>query len=222
MRISQSEAETRAQFIDIALEKAGWKLDDPHQVGEEIPMDGFDPAAWQAFKKQIRRMSDEQGVYDALPAGISDYVLYRENGEVLAVVEAKQTTVDPRIAEAQATFYVREFEKRQPFRPFAFLTNGKEIYFWDVGNSERRQVQGFFSRTDLERLLFINQHKSPLIAAPINTQITNHGYQIEAVRRISDAFERGRRKALIVMATGTGKTRVAMSFVDLFLNSQQA
>jgi type I restriction enzyme, R subunit len=222
MRISQSEAETRAQFIDVALEKAGWKLNDPHQVGEEIPVDGFDPAAWQALQKQIRRMSDEQGTYVVLPAGISDYVLFRENGEVLAVVEAKRTTVDPRIAEAQASFYVREFEKRQSFRPFAFLTNGKEIYFWDVGNSERRQVQGFFSRTDLERLLFINQHKTPLIATPINPQITNRGYQIEAVRRISDAFERGRRKALIVMATGTGKTRVAMSIVDLFLNSQQA
>ena len=206
MRISQSEAETRAQFIDIALAKAGWQLDNPHLVGEEIPVDGFDPAAWQALQKQIRQMSDEQGAYVALPAGISDYVLYRENGEVLAVVEAKRTTVDPRLAEAQAAFYVREFEKRQSFRPFAFLTNGKEIYFWDVGNSERRQVHGFFTRTDLERLLFIQQHKTPPLATPINTEITNRGYQIEAVRRISEAFERGRRKALIVMATGTGKT----------------
>jgi type I restriction enzyme, R subunit len=222
MPISPSEAETRARLIDGALEKAGWNLNNPQEVGQEIPVDGFDAAEWQKLQKQIRRMSDEQGIYVALPIGISDYVLYRENGEALAVVEAKRTTVDVRLAEAQVAFYVKEFEKRQSFRPFAFLANGKETYFWDVGNSERRQVQGFFTRTDLERLLFIQQHKTPLAATPISIEITNRSYQIEAVRRISEGFEQGRRKALIVMATGTGKTRVAMSIVDVFLNSQQA
>ena len=221
--LTPTEAQTRARLIDIAIQKAKWDITDPHQVGIEIPVDGFDPAAWQELQGQIQALKRQGLDFDgSLPAGISDYVLYRENGEILAVVEAKRTTVDPRLAEAQAAFYIKEFEKRQSFRPFAFLTNGKQIYFWDVGNSERRQVQGFFSRIDLERMLFIRQNKTPLSDTPINTQITDRGYQIQAIRKISEEFTKGKRKALVVMATGTGKTRVAMSLVDVFMRSQQA
>ncbi len=157
-----------------------------------------------------------------LPAGISDYVLYRENGEVLAVVEAKKTSTDPRLAQAQTEFYITELEKRQSFRPFGFMTNGHEIFFWDVGHQNKREVQGFFSRQDLETLLHIRRNKIHLNQVEINRQITDRAYQVEAIRRVGEAFEAGKRRVLLTMATGTGKTRVAMSLVDVFLRANQA
>jgi len=125
------EKKTRKELIDPALEKAGWDIRNPNQVGIEIPVDGFDPEAWIELKNELRQISEQRGVYEVNPpAGISDYVLYRENGEILAVVEAKKTSIDPRLAEAQTAFYIREIEKlpQQSFRPFGFMTNGREIY----------------------------------------------------------------------------------------------
>ena len=98
-----TEAQTRRNLIDPALEQAGWDLDNRDQVGFEIPVDDVDPAAWQALEVELRRLRDQGVAYDVpLPAGITDYALYRENGEILAVVEAKRTSVDPRLAVAQA------------------------------------------------------------------------------------------------------------------------
>ena len=140
---SPTEATTRINMIDPALRRAGWDVDDPDQVGIEIPVDGFDPAAWQTLVTQLRQRSVPYEV--PLPAGISDYVLYQPNGEIIGVVEAKRTSVDPRLAQAQTEFYVTQIGQRQSFRPFAFMTNGRDIYFWDVGQANKRQVQGFFS-----------------------------------------------------------------------------
>ncbi len=221
---SPTEARTRKELIDPALEKAGWDVDNPDQVEIEIPVDGFDPQAWKALEAKLRRIRGAGGiVYDVeLPKGVSDYVLYRPNGEIFAVVEAKRTSVDPRLAEAQVEFYVTEIEKRQSFRPFAFMTNGYETYFWDVGTANKRLVYGFFSPADLDNLLYLQQNQTPLTEAPINTDITDRVYQQESIRRVCEAFEGGKRKALLVMATGTGKTRVAMSLVDIFLRTNQA
>ncbi len=141
-----NEAQTRQAWIDPALERAGWRLDDPQRVRFEIPVDGYDPQAWQALQQELTIIKEQHGIYEgalppaALPAGICDYALYRPNGEIIAVVEAKRTSVDPRLAEAQTRFYVTEIEKRQSFRPFGFMTNGREIYFYDVGRAPRRQV----------------------------------------------------------------------------------
>ncbi len=99
------------------LEQAGWHLADHSKVRIEIHMDGYDAEPWN---------------------GVSDYTLYRENGEVLAVVEAKNTVVDVRLAEAQLTYSVTEIEKHQSFRPFGFLANGLKIHFVDVGHASRR------------------------------------------------------------------------------------
>ena len=218
-----TEAQTRRELIDPALERAGWDLNNPDQVGFEIPVDDVDPAAWQALQTKLRALRDEGVPYDVpLPAGITDYALYRENGEVLAVVEAKKTSIDPRLALPQAEFYATQIERRQSFRPFAFMTNGHDTYFWDVGRAPKRLVYGFFSRADLENLLFICQNQTPLTEATINQDITDRAYQMEAIRRVCEAFEKGRRKALLVMATGTGKTRVSMSLVDIFLRTNQA
>ena len=102
------------------------------------------------------------------------------------------------------------------------MTNGREIYFWDVGRENKREVHGFFSRLDLETLLYIRQNKKLLTEANIRPEITDRVYQQEAIRRVCEAFEGGKRKVLLTMATGTGKTRVAMSLVDVFLRSNQA
>jgi type I restriction enzyme R subunit len=218
-----NEATTRRELIDPALKKAGWDVSDSSQVGLEIPVDGFDPEVWKQLEARLRRLKDKGDTSTLeLPAGISDYALYRANGEILAIVEAKRASTDPRLAQAQAEFYVSEIEKRQSFRPFAFMTNGQRIYFLDAGQANKREVAGFFSPADLENLLYLRQNRKPLAGIPINTAITNRLYQQEAIRRVCEAFEQGRRRALVVMATGTGKTRTAMSLVDVFLKANQA
>jgi type I restriction enzyme, R subunit len=215
-----NEAQTRRRLIDRALDRAGWKVGNRQQVGIEIPVDRFDPTAWQDLKATLKREGLPEHV--DLPAGISDYVLYRDNGEILAVVEAKRTSIDPRLAEAQARFYVSQLEKAQSFRPFAFMTNGRKIYFLDAGMAAKREVRGFFTERDLERLLAIRRNRTSLAATAIDNSITDRPYQHEAVRRVCEAFDAGKRRTLVVMATGTGKTRVAMSIVDVFMRSKQA
>ncbi len=196
-----SEEQTRKQLIDPQLERAGWFLRDHSKVKIEVPVDGYDKEPWN---------------------GVSDYCLYRENGEILAVVEAKKTAVDVKLAEAQLTHYVTEIEKHQSFRPFGFLANGREIHFVDVGYAPRREVAGFFTREDLENLLYLRQHAQPLGSVDINPDIVDRSYQHEAIRRVCEEFAKGKRKALIVMATGTGKTRTTMGLIDLFMRADQA
>jgi type I restriction enzyme R subunit len=196
-----SEERTRKEMIDPQLERAGWFLRDHAKVKIEIPVDGYDAEPWN---------------------GVTDYCLYRENGEVLAVVEAKKTVVDVRLAEAQLTYYVTEIQKHQSFKPFGFLANGLEIYFVDVEIAHKREVFGFFTREDLENLLYIRQNAKPLSSIEINNEIVDRSYQHEAIRRVGEAFANGKRKALIVMATGTGKTRTTMGLIDVFMRSNQS
>jgi type I restriction enzyme, R subunit len=102
------------------------------------------------------------------------------------------------------------------------MTNGTSIYFLDVDRASKRLVYGFFSKKDLENLLFARRHGTSLSATAINPSIVNRDYQFEAVRRTCEAFEQGKRRALVVMATGTGKTRTAMALTDVFLRADQA
>jgi type I restriction enzyme R subunit len=199
--LPRNEARTRKELIDGALTTAGWDLLDASQVGFEIPVDGAGAEPWN---------------------GVTDYSLYRPNGEVIAVVEAKRMSRDPRVAKEQVRHYITEIEKRQSFQPFAFMANGIDSYLWDIGAEAPRLISGFFAPADLENLLFIRQNKTPLSETAINAQIVNRGYQHEAIRRIAEEFESQKRRALLVMATGTGKTRTAMGLVDLFLRTNQA
>ena len=219
-----NEATTRKALIDPALQQAGWQLDNPSQVGLEIPVDGFDPRAWTSLRNKLKRLAETGAPYhETLPSGISDYALYQPNGEIIAIVEAKRTSVDPRLAQTQAEFYIEQIGQRQSFQPFAFMTNGKDIYFLPSLGSNKRLITGFFSLVDLQKGLYLRQNKQPLASAPINTTITDRSYQIEAIRRVCEAFDvHQKRKALLVMATGTGKTRTVMSLIDLFLRTNQA
>ena len=188
-------------LINPLLVNAEWKLSDRTQVGFEIPVDGYDPKPWN---------------------GITDYCLYSPTGKVLAVVEAKRTSRSPREGEEQLRHYVTEIAKKQDFAPFGFMSNGLNTWFWEVGLAHPRLAAGFFTPKDLERLLFIRQNRQPLADAAINNSIVDRPYQHEAIRRVCEDFGKGKRRALLVMATGTGKTRTVMGLIDLFLQTCQA
>jgi len=142
---------------------------------------------------------------------------------VLAVIEAKRTRRDARVGKEQVLQYVTKIAAKQSFRPFAFMTNGDDIWFWDSETHPERFVAGFFTRENLERLLFLKQNKLPLNEVKIKDSIVNRSYQVEAIRRIGETIEiRKKRKALLVMATGTGKTRTIMALIDVFLRARQA
>ena len=196
-----NEAQTRALQIDPQLRAADWKLNDRTQVRLEVPVDGYDAEPWN---------------------GVTDYCLYDASGNVLAVVEAKRCSRNAREADEQLRHYVTEIAKKQPFAPFGFMANGHDIWFWEVGLANPRLVAGFFAPADLERLNFLRQNRRPLEATPINASIVDRSYQHEAIRRLAEAFAANKRRALLVMATGTGKTRVAMALIDVFLRSNQA
>lgn len=199
--MSRNEARTRKEFIDLQLASAGWNLRDSQQVALEIPVDGAGAEPWN---------------------GVTDYCLYQPNGEVIGVVEAKRMSRHPRVADEQVRHYVTEIGKRQSFRPFGFMANGSDTFFWDSENASPRMVSGFFSAEDLANLLFIRRNRTPLHETAISTQIAGRAYQQEAIRRIAETFEQGKRRALLVMATGTGKTRTSMALIDLFLRTNQA
>jgi type I restriction enzyme R subunit len=196
-----NEGQTRVLHIDPQLWAADWKLNDRTQVRLEVPVDGYDAEPWN---------------------GVTDYCLYDASGNVLAVVEAKRCSRNPREADEQLRHYVTEIAKKQPFAPFGFMANGHDIWFWEVGLANPRLVAGFFAPSDLERLKFLRQNQRPLEATPINSSIVDRSYQHEAIRRLAEAFAANRRRALLVMATGTGKTRVAMALIDVFLRANQA
>lgn len=193
-----SEAETRKELIDVDLALAGWEIDGSY-VGEEVELEGMPNSAEK---------------------GYADYVLYGQNGLPLAVVEAKRTQVDPNIGEQQAKLYADLLEKKTGQRPFIFTSNGFKMWFTD--DERRRVVSGFYNQADLQRLVDRRILRKPLASVPIQDKITNRPYQKEAITRTMESFSTNRREALLVMATGTGKTRTAISIVDIMTKANWA
>ena len=150
-----TESKTRSTLIDPALRAAAWRLDDRSLVRFEIPVDGYDAAPWN---------------------GVTDYCLYDASGNVLAVIEAKRCSRNPREADEQLRHYVTEIAKRQPYAPFGFMSNGHSTYFWEVGEANPRLVAGFFTPDDLQRLLFLRQNQLPLDTTPIDSSIVERPY----------------------------------------------
>jgi type I site-specific restriction endonuclease len=199
--LSPNEALTRALQIDPQLRLAGWKLNDRTQVRLEVPVDGYDAEPWN---------------------GVTDYCMYEASSDVLAVVEAKRCSRNAREADEQLRYYITEIAKRQAFAPFGFMANGHDTWFWEVGLANPRLVAGFFTPSDLERLKFLRQNRQALETTPINNSIVDRAYQHEAIRRLGEAFAANKRRALLVMATGTGKTRVSMAVIDVLPRAKQA
>lgn len=189
-----SEAETRKRYIDLIIENEGWT------IGEDC----------------IQEV-EISGVTTPSGKGKADYVLYGDNGVPLAVIEAKKLDIDPLIGKNQAKEYADALEKKYDVRPIIFFTNGLDYYIWDDLNYPERQVSSIYSKKDLEKLIFRRGNKKPLknVSTDIKDEITNRVYQKEAVVRVTEALEKGYRKMLLVMATGSGKTRTAASIVDI-------
>jgi len=192
-----SEYETRKKYIDLELKIAGWDFDT--NIQEELKLKG---------------MPNNQNV------GYADYVLFGNNGLPLAVVEAKRTSVDPKVGQNQAKLYADCIELEYHQRPVIYYTNGFEIYMWDDVNYPPRKVSGFYTQDELQLLINRRKNKQSLEHVHINESITNREYQLEAVKSVCETFEEGHRKALLVMATGTGKTRTAISIVDVLSDKE--
>lgn len=191
-----SEFATRKRFIDVDLRDAGWKftgVDADVQVEYEV-----DGMAGNAGQK-----------------GYADYVLFGKDGLPLAVVEAKRASKDPNNGWKQAVLYADCLERKFGRRPMIFITNGFETYFWDDQTSPKRQVSGIFSKNDLQKLMNRRTERLQLETVPISDKITDRYYQKEAIRAVCGQIEKGFRKHLLVMATGTGKTRTASSLTDV-------
>ena len=190
-----SEAETRDYFIDLLLKEAGWALDKPQD--REYPVTG---------------MPNEKG------EGFVDYVLWGDDGKPLGLVEAKRTKRDARVGQRQAELYANCLEKKFGQRPIIFYSNGYEHWIWDDVNYPPRSAQGFYTKDELERLIQRRSTRSNLGATEINEKIVERFYQKRAIRRIGEAFEKDHeRKALVVMATGAGKTRTVIALCDLLM-----
>ena len=192
------EDETRDLFIDVLLREAGWPLAD--QRDTEYPVTGMP-----------NNSADGKGFVD--------YVLWGDDGKPLGVVEAKRTRKDANIGQQQAKLYADALERQFGQRPIIFYTNGYEHSIWDDAMYPPRPVQGFFTSDQLQLLIQRRTSRVPLGSLPLSTSIAERAYQQRAIRRVSDAFEKKERRALLVMATGSGKTRTVISLVDLMIRA---
>ncbi|MGB9023194.1 MAG: DEAD/DEAH box helicase family protein [Candidatus Bathyarchaeia archaeon] len=211
----KTEQQTRKDLINPLLEKAGWRLKDRTKLVEEVDTKQSD------FSRRDYRTVDETLKNDADSAYV-DYLLLDSTGAPLAIVEAKRTSRDPVVGQQQAEMYADDINRQTNQDLFVFLTNGYEIWFWNRPFESLRMIKGFHSREALERVRFQNVSMKPFHDVPISPRIVDRPYQIEAVKRVLEGIEKGKRKFLIVHATGTGKTRVAMALIDVLLRASRA
>jgi len=205
-----NEAKTRQEIIDKRLIMAGWDVKNPSQVTSELDI-------FVGLPEMVREpISQYQGHQFA------DYALLGDSGEPLAVVEAKKTSRDARIGQEQARQYAENIQKNSgKDMPFVFYTNGHDIYFWDTEKCPPRKVYGFPTKKDLERMLFLRKNEKPLSQENIEKEIAGRPYQIEAIRSVFENLDNGKRKSLLVMATGTGKTRTCVAMIDSLMRANK-
>lgn len=191
----KSEAQIRQERIDVQLGKAGWTVGSRCLVEELL-------------------MSNGSGGGEAANE-FADYALLNRLRIPIAIVEAKKSSRSPLEGERQASDYADRLLAKTGVEPFIFLANGNEVWFWNRRLGPPRRVSGFFSSEDLERLAFQSQHREMLNDGLIDSKIINRAYQEQAVKTVSERIAKGHRRFLLVMATGTGKTRTAVALVDL-------
>lgn len=196
------ENTTRKLLIDRQLAEAGWNVSDAEQVGLEI---------------EVQHQPTQSGI------GYADYVLWGDDGKPLAVVEAKRSRENMQKGREQARYYAEGLAKQFNCpEPIVFYTNGYEICIWDTKQyNAYRQIFGFYSKDSLMFLQFQHQHKEKNLEL-LNPDgvIAGRPYQIEAIKAVTNRFQNQRRRALIVQATGTGKTRVSIALVALLLKAR--
>ena len=197
-----SEAQTRDRFIDLLLREAGWGT-----------------SGWTTGH-------DVEHAVTGMPGGgrgFVDYVLWGDDGKPLAVVEAKRTTKDANVGQQQAKLYADALEQKHGRRPVIFCTNGYETYLWDdAGRYPPRRVQGFLKKDELELMIQRRTTRRDLASERIDGSIVERDYQTRAIRAVGARFEQRHRRALLTMATGTGKTRTAIALVDVMMRANWA
>ena len=190
-----SEYKTRKIYIDTMLIDAGWTLGKDWYNEYEL-----------------------EGMPNKSEVGFADYVLFGDDGKPLAVIEAKRTCKDVAVGRQQAKLYADLLEKKFGKRPIIFLTNGFDTRIWDDAHYPERKVSGIYSKRDLEKEFNKLTMRTSLDNVRVNDAISGRYYQKEAVKAVCRAFDKeNRRKALLVMATGSGKTRTVISIVDVLL-----
>lgn len=202
--LPHTEAHTRRQLIDRDLGLAGWNIHDPSQVIQELDIHLAGGAA---------TVREPGATYEGHQ--FADYALL-VRGTPAAVVEAKKTSRDAGVGQEQAKQYAEALQRIHGGpAPFVLYTNGYDRYFWDLEGGAPAKVFGYPTPLDLEWMVERRSSRRPLSVEMISPGIAGRDYQIEAVRRVLEDVETGRRKFLMVMATGTGKTRVAAALVDV-------
>ena len=186
------EAKTRRLLIDLALQRAGWALE--RKEDREYEVTG---------------MPNSKGV------GYVDYVLWGDDGKPLGVVEAKKTMVDAKKGRQQAKLYADCLETMTGQRPIIFYTNGYDTFLWDDQAYPPRPVAGFYEKSELASLIVRRTQRQPVDGKQIADEIAGRYYQKRAIGSIGERLTQSHRRALLVMATGTGKTRVSIALVDL-------
>ena len=191
------EADTRKYLIDILLKEVGWNID------------GKD---WTEY--EVAGMPNNKGV------GFVDYVLWGDDGKPLALIEAKRTSSSPTKGKQQAKLYADCLEQEFDRRPVIFYSNGYNHWIWDDSTYPPREIEGFLKKDELERIIFRRTNRKSLDLVSPNPDIAGRTYQLEALKRIGETFDpKNGRKALLVMATGTGKTRTAIALVDILMRA---
>lgn len=198
-----NEAETRLRIIDAELRSVGW-----------------DVALSDMNTEQVTKEYEVIGQPTQTGKGYCDYVLWDDNGKPLAVIEAKRTRRNVNEGRKQAELYADALEKETNQRPVIFYTNGYEIYLLDdVQGYVPRKVFGYYSKDSLQYLIQQRSLKKDLNSTDIDIDVAGRLYQIETITRVSERFANKHRKALIVQATGTGKTRVSIALVKRLLDA---
>lgn len=200
--MTQTEAQTRAHRIDADLARAGW-IGSRCNLLEEVLLRTGEPTSEYAGK------------------GFADYVLLDSASKPIAVVEAKRSARDELEGKRQAANYADAIRAKIGIDPFIYLTNGRDIQFWERDRYPPRKVAGFHTREDLERLAHQRRYAQPLDGVTIESRIVGRDYQAEAIRRVAEGIQAAKRRFLLVMATGTGKTRTTIALVDLLLRAKR-
>jgi type I restriction enzyme R subunit len=193
-----TEKEARQKLIDRQLSGAGWSRSSMRLVDEFI------------MRAQLVSEGNE----------FADYALVDHRNKPLGIVEAKRSSRSPMEGERQASDYADRILQQDGVDPFIFLANGNEIFFHDRALYPVRRVSGFFTQDDLERLHFLRKYRTPIADCDVDKRIVERAYQFQAIREVAERIEASRRKFLLVMATGTGKTRTVIALVDLLIRCQ--
>lgn len=195
-----SEAETCRRYIDLMLREAGWDV---------LENEGDIQPGKACVEIEVAGMPNNAG------KGYADYVLFGTDGKPLAVIEAKRTSKDANIGKHQAELYAESIENRYGVRPVIYYTNGYEIYCIDGLGYPARRLYAFHSIKDLEVIMSRRASWGNILDFSVKDEITDRYYQKRAIKAMCEWFNGRHRRGLLVMATGTGKTRTAISLVDV-------